>query len=152
MIYYNELKAVKHVIVRLKLEAANHVISLSQIPIYQLSDTGKIIREWTNVKDASTETGVPESEILLNIAGVTTSDKGYLWATDNTILEEIKPFLFFAFNKQTQKDYVFSRLTDAVTETGLNPEKIMALFFAPKNKDDWVIICMDTRTYSDTEE
>ena len=31
MIYYNELKAVKHVIVRLKLEAANHVISLSQI-------------------------------------------------------------------------------------------------------------------------
>ena len=58
MIYYNELKAVKHVIVRMKLEAANHVISLSQIPIYQLSDTGKIIREWTNVKDASTETGV----------------------------------------------------------------------------------------------
>ena len=151
MIKKSELDAIKYVVGRLKLEAANHVISLSQIPIYQLSDTGKIIREWTNVKEASTETGVPESEILLNIAGVTTSDKGYLWATDNTILEEIKPFLFFAFNKQTQKDYVFSRLTDAVTETGLNPEKIMALFFAPKNVDDWVIICMDTRTYRNME-
>lgn len=151
MIKKSELDAIKYVVGRLKLEAANHVISLSQIPIYQLSDTGKIIREWTNVKEASTETGVPESEILLNIAGVTTSDKGYLWATDNTILEEIKPFLFFAFNKQTQKDYVFSRLTDAVTETGLNPEKIMALFFAPKNVDDWVIICMDTRIYRNME-
>ncbi len=151
MIKKSELDAIKYVVGRLKLEAANHVISLSQIPIYQLSDTGKIIREWTNVKEASTETGVPESEILLNIAGVSTSDKGYLWATDNTILEEIKPFLFFAFNKQTQKDYVFSRLTDAVTETGLNPEKIMALFFAPKNVDDWVIICMDTRIYRNME-
>ena len=151
MIKNNELKAVKHVIVRLKLEAANHVISLSQIPIYQLSDTGKIIREWTNVKEASTETGVPESEILLNIAGVTTSDKGYVWATDSTILEDIKPFLFFAFNKQTQKDYVFSKLTDAVTETGLKAEKIMALFFLPKDKADWVFICTNTRPYGDTE-
>ena len=152
MLRNSELAAMKLVIKRMELEDVNHVISLYKLPVYQLSDTGKIIREWTNVKEASTETGVPESEILLNIAGVTTSDKGYLWATDNTILEEIKPFLFFAFNKQTQKDYVFSRLTDAVTETGLRPEKIMALFFAPKNKDDWVIICMDTRTYSDTEE
>ena len=87
----------------------------------------------------------------INIAGVTTSDKGYVWATDSTILEDIKPFLFFAFNKQTQKDYVFSKLTDAVTETGLKAEKIMALFFLPKDKADWVFICTNTRPYGDTE-
>ncbi|MBP3857231.1 MAG: hypothetical protein IK990_16635 [Ruminiclostridium sp.] len=104
MLRNSELAAMKLVIKRMELEDVNHVISLYKLPVYQLSADGSIIREWTNVKDASTETGVPESEILLNIAGVTTSDKGYVWATDNTILEEIKPFLFFAFNKQTQKD------------------------------------------------
>ncbi|MBO6303143.1 MAG: hypothetical protein J6N15_11975 [Ruminiclostridium sp.] len=151
MIKKSELDAIKYVVGRLKLEGANHVISLYKLPIYQLSADSNIIREWTNVKDASTETGVSESEILLNITGVTTSDKGYLWATDNNALEEIKPFLFYGFNKITQKDYVFSKLTDAVTETGLRPEKIMALFFAPKNVDDWVIICMDTRIYRNME-
>ncbi len=140
-----ELITKNRVAKRMELEESNSVFSIYKLPIYQVSSAGEIIGKWSDVKEASAQTGVPESEIILKIAGVTNNRKK--WTTDNEMLDVIKPFLFFAFNTKTEKDYVFSTLKDAVDETGLTSEEIMTLFFKPDPENDWVFICTDKNRY-----